>query len=520
MATRYTQYIENLEISQWPPEKLFEHLKEDLRAELKRRCLWMAPPEWLGYPDIESWNEQGALDALAFDCYKFAIVTRIRGLRNQLKKKNKDNIDGLISLNIRHFLTEQQEKHDPEGYAVGSNVYNAIQQLIEERRDIIRAQKLDKAGKLCDKTVLTFPPADPTPYISDEKSLWDAIRQHTDWLNERFEMLRISEDAQEKLSKIVCQLAKTHIISFQYQDLITLLKNDARAAGKASDVALEVDNTKPEYDDEDEELPQRVKITLPDTTYEDWKNWKGLIDKISLKIFTLKRRNEIPKKVYAIFQEWAGYTLDIDEPIPSQKELARRLALPPQTVNDYVKILRELFVAYVVETNVEQAIQRAVEQKTLTLQDLDEKGQICNQTKLIFSTTQSTTVFNEKLLRSFEAWLYVRLRLAQGDMNVQDNLLEVIYQLAENPIAFIQFGKLVKAMTKDAIAAWRAFERAVKKISKRLFKEPSKRRFSHKKGQHSIVKLCFIFPPQQRLLLVKKLYRISFIITRLGCKSG
>ena len=48
------------------------------------------------------------------------------------------------------------------------------------------------------------------------------------------------------------------------------------------------------------------------------------------------------KKINAVFQEFMISRLDRDEDI-SQKEVALRLELPPQTVNDYIKIIRKIF---------------------------------------------------------------------------------------------------------------------------------------------------------------------------------
>ena len=331
----YTKHIKKLNIAQWPPKALFKKIKTNLRATLKKRDLWNAPPEWLGYPEFRSWEDEGALDALAFDCYQFAIVSRIRSLRNQLKIK--DNVDGIIRRNIRNFLTAQQEKYDPYGYAVGKNVSTVVQKLIDEQPNIIRAQNLQK-GKLCNQTVLMFSPANPTIH-ADQNFLWDSIRCETDWLNLRFEMLRISEKSQEKFSEIISQLANTNIFSFLYKDLITCLKDDARAAGKASNVALELDDIVENFEVNDY-LPQIVKMTQPETTYEEWESCQKLVKECSLKILGLNHPHK--ERIYAVFLEWAN-SLDLDEPQPTQAEIARRLNLARQTVSDYIKIIRNLW---------------------------------------------------------------------------------------------------------------------------------------------------------------------------------
>ncbi|MCK5716116.1 MAG: hypothetical protein KAH77_01405 [Thiomargarita sp.] len=334
MPTKYTQYIEKLDIKKFPPQEMFEHLKQDLRSVLKKRGLWNAPPKYLGYLYFESWvkadpRNPDPLHDIAVDCY-FFICTRISSLRKQLKIK--ENIDGLISLDIAHFITERQQKPDPEGYAIGSNVKKTISHLIE-------VGKIQCVGKLNKNTILTFSNTN-TIEPSDKQDLWDNIRKKKNWCNVRLGLLskneKAQETAQDELSEILEQLPNADIMSFRYYDLLTCLKNDARNNRKIYyDSVLNIDNTSVSYNDDDEAT--QVLINFPDKNYEDWQDYKDLSDKTCKKILESKHKNA--KKIHAVFQEYVA-SCDIDEDI-SQKEIALNLGLAAQTVNDYIKVIRK-----------------------------------------------------------------------------------------------------------------------------------------------------------------------------------
>jgi hypothetical protein len=105
-------------------------LRAALRSELRRRSLWEGPPAYLGVYGAESWEGPGEpLEELLADCYAFVFVDRRRSLAAQLAVK--DNVDGLVFLNIRHFLHERQREHDPLGFRVFEVLRRAVQDAVE-----------------------------------------------------------------------------------------------------------------------------------------------------------------------------------------------------------------------------------------------------------------------------------------------------------------------------------------------------------------------------------------------------
>ena len=112
-------------------ETLWAALRAALRGELKRRGLWDSPPSYLGIYGSGSWEtadggktHESALEELLVECYSYIFISRLRSLQAQLSLKT--NIDGLVFLNIRHFLHERQKQHDP----IGSQVFEVLQSAV------------------------------------------------------------------------------------------------------------------------------------------------------------------------------------------------------------------------------------------------------------------------------------------------------------------------------------------------------------------------------------------------------
>ncbi|MES1245070.1 MAG: hypothetical protein ABUT39_25930, partial [Acidobacteriota bacterium] len=123
MPSVFTAFVDGLHGERTPDADLFHDAWHGLRAalvgEMKKRGLWQSPPCYLGAYGWESWDAeegtgagraQGALGELVADCYAFIFVDRLQSLKRQLL--DKPDIDGLVLLNIRHFLHERQRVHD------------------------------------------------------------------------------------------------------------------------------------------------------------------------------------------------------------------------------------------------------------------------------------------------------------------------------------------------------------------------------------------------------------------------
>lgn len=69
-----------------------------------------------------------ALGELVADCYAFIFVDRLQSLKRHLE--DKPDIDGLVLLNVRHFLHERQREHDPLGFRIFELLYAAVEEAV------------------------------------------------------------------------------------------------------------------------------------------------------------------------------------------------------------------------------------------------------------------------------------------------------------------------------------------------------------------------------------------------------
>jgi hypothetical protein len=248
---------------------LWGELRIALRAELRRRGLWSAPPSYLGVFGWRTWEPNGerhergeridrheaaggaairrriagrddALEELAAGCFTFIFVHRLRSLAAQLRVK--PDVEGLVLLGIRHFLHELQRQHDPLGYRVFT-VTRAAVRLALARGEISLA-----AGdpRVRNDTVLAFrPPAGgsggahggtgdgsatrvaPAPGAELEM----LVRRWNDSLLPDLVTApgRAQEAVAERLSHCLSDLARHGIQTFRFKDLIDPLKRDVRS---------------------------------------------------------------------------------------------------------------------------------------------------------------------------------------------------------------------------------------------------------------------------------------------------
>lgn len=129
----FTEYVRSLERGDGPPDResfdrVWNALAIRLRTELRRRGLWTSPPGFLGIVGSETWTED-ALEELTAEAYAFNFVDRLRSLRAQLRVK--PNVDGLVHLNLKNFLTERQRRYDPLGYRIFEVLRTALREAVE-----------------------------------------------------------------------------------------------------------------------------------------------------------------------------------------------------------------------------------------------------------------------------------------------------------------------------------------------------------------------------------------------------
>jgi len=272
-------------------EQLWSALRAALRSELKRRGLWETPPAYLGIYGWETWEARGAgarketaLEELLAECYSYIFVLRLRSLQAQLKLK--ENIDGLVFLNIRHFLHERQKEHDP----LGSQVFQVLQSAVRAAVAEGDLYVLQGDERIRNHTVLSASPSgsalEPT-----REGLATLVARWNDELLPDLVTLRghRQEEVVRRLRERLPELGREGFATFRFKDLVDPLKADVRARWAAL-----LDQSQGEAVPRTGEEPpgNRARLVPPDTQVEERQLFRKLVDCV----MTSLRRLDINEK--------------------------------------------------------------------------------------------------------------------------------------------------------------------------------------------------------------------------------
>jgi len=237
MPSVFTAFIRGLQGERTPDADLFHDAWHGLRAalvnEMKKRGLWQSPPCYLGVCGWESWDSEvpqgpgshcapGALGELVADCYAFIFVDRQQSLQRHLQDKS--DIDGLVLLNIRHFLHECQKAHDPFGF----RIFELLQSAVEDALSSGALHVLAGDKKIRNDTLLGFHPAAP---LQSTPVDWEQVVLY--WNDVLMPALVTARTRQQtavvrQLRDCLLELPQRGIEAFRFKDLLDPLKRDAR----------------------------------------------------------------------------------------------------------------------------------------------------------------------------------------------------------------------------------------------------------------------------------------------------
>ncbi len=269
-------------------EQLWSALRAALRSELKRRGLWETPPVYLGIYGWETWEAGGrketALEELLAECYSYIFVLRLRSLEAQLKLK--ENIDGLIFLNIRHFLHERQKEHDPLGSQVFQVLQSAVRTAVAEKDLYV----LQGDERIRNHTVLSASPSGSALEPARE-GLAALVDRWNDELLPDLVTLRghRQEEVVRRLRERLPELGREGFVTFRFKDLVDPLKADVRARWAAI-----LDQFQGEAVPQIGEEPRgtRARLVPPDNQVEERQLFRKLVDCV----MTSLRRLDINEK--------------------------------------------------------------------------------------------------------------------------------------------------------------------------------------------------------------------------------
>ncbi|HEY4592170.1 MAG TPA: hypothetical protein VIJ61_07160 [Thermoanaerobaculia bacterium] len=338
-------------------EPLWDALRSALRAELRRRGLWESPPAYLGIYGWDAWEtsgerRQGALEELLFECYSYIFVLRLRCLQAQLAVK--PNIDGLVFLNIRHFLHERQKEHDPLGSQAFEVLRSAVRAAIEEGTLHVVAGE----EEIRNDTLLSFSPAVRSPMATREEIAALVISWNDELLPDLVTLRgQRQEEVVRRLGERLPDLRREGLAVFRFKDLVDPLKADVRKRWAA---ILDQFQGEAAPQGGEDEGRSRVRVVSPDQRVEERQLFRWLVDCVLTSLRHLDTGEKTREYLETLWQflrlqasEGEGLAAPDsrlgqllreadDEERLSMRRLAEQLRIPRERLPGLYEILRSL----------------------------------------------------------------------------------------------------------------------------------------------------------------------------------
>lgn len=338
-------------------EPLWISLRAALRSELKRRGLWESPPAYLGIYGSESWEAPGgmkgeALEELLAECYTFVFVLRLRSLQAQLQVK--PNVDGLVFLNIRHFLHERQKEHDP----VGSQVFEVLRSAVRTALAAGELHLLAGNEQVRNDTVLSFSASAGTAPPPREGIATLVARWNDDLLPDLVTQRgQQQEDVVRRLRARLPDLRREGFEGFRFKDLVDPLKADVRTRWAA---ILDQSQGEAAPQTVENERGERVRLALPDVRIEERQLFRRLVDCVLTSLRRLETNEKTREYLSTLWQfvrvqategETSTAPASRLDPLiqeaaegerPSLRRLAEQLRIPRERLPGLYKILGDL----------------------------------------------------------------------------------------------------------------------------------------------------------------------------------
>lgn len=345
MPSVFTAFVGCLQGARTPDADLFHDAWHGLRAalvsEMKKRGLWQSPPCYLGAYGWESWDSeapqgsgraQGALGELVADCYAFIFVDRLQSLKRQLQEK--PDIDGLVLLNIRHFLHERQRVHDPLGF----RIFEMLQAAVEEAISSGALYVLAGDKKIRNDTLLGFHPAAELP--STPADLEPIVLRWNDELMPALVTARTRQQTAvvRQLREHILELPRRGVEAFRFKDLLDPLKRDARGRW----AALLAEGEKGPGASEADQIQVPVS---PESTVESRQSFKHLTRCVSTSIDRMeadpRTRTQLMTLWHYLWRQHGDEGPEAMRP-PSYRQLGQRLNISRERLPVLFALLRQL----------------------------------------------------------------------------------------------------------------------------------------------------------------------------------
>ncbi|MCP3962358.1 MAG: hypothetical protein GY719_31330 [bacterium] len=341
MKSKFSEFICSLDSegeSSQPSQPSFDaflkRLGAALRGEVRRRGLWDRPPRYLGVVG-RKWADEDAFEELLADCLLF-IVKRLRSLLRQSQEGS--NIDGLIVLDIRHFLHTAQQKNDPVGSRVYEVLVSAVKRsmnddklhlLASDTEGVGEGRKEKTGAKIGRSSVLCFT---PRPDFRPDVRV-DLIQRVEAWSSYLFPDLVTAwhtSGVVARLEACICRLQDEGVEAFRFGDLMDCLRDNVR--GWLGTVRL-VSAGPLAREDTDHDLAMIVQMVFPDREFEDRQSFRKMRSCVIQRLESLEESlgtQDYLLKLWLFLLSYAAESSEIgdeDKP-PSALKLSQILSIP------------------------------------------------------------------------------------------------------------------------------------------------------------------------------------------------
>ncbi|MEM8961459.1 MAG: hypothetical protein AAGD38_08280 [Acidobacteriota bacterium] len=324
-------------------DEVRQALEHALDRELRRRGLRQLSPTLLGVHGSTSWSDRDARDELVAECYVFIFVHRLRGLRAQLTVK--PHIEGLIALNVRHFVFERQKAYDPLGYRTYEVMHRAVQLALDAHILHAEDETLDNRTMLATSAdVATTEPAGETE-LSPHVMAWsDDLVPAVAVAHGRAELVAISQRLYPRFD----DLGHAGIARFRFKNLVDAVKRLVRGGWAA---ILDTELGDSGFDVDMHGTLTRVRSTPPDTGVDDHQALGHLTRRVEERIAARedeRSRQELRDLWHLIRAHVAADTSTgrgraSDQPhagLPSQRQLSDRLGVHRRRIGPLLATLQ------------------------------------------------------------------------------------------------------------------------------------------------------------------------------------
>ncbi len=327
----FSEYVGSLGAAGEPPSsasfnELLKRLRGALVHEMKRRGLWSCSPSYLGIYGGQNWEEGDLLEDLLLDCYRFIFISRLPGLKNQLAVR--PNVNGLIFLNIRHFLHDSQKRHDPLGFRVFEVLHAAVGRLLAAGT----LHVVEGDPKVRNDTVLCFADWDGSRTAMDI-DLWPRVAAWNDDLLPELVTAWSKDEVVARLANHLAGLAEVGVEAVRFADLIEPMKDDVRARWQAIRRHAEGETA---FEEGVGELASLVRLVRPETSFEERQSFETLLACMAKRLERLEapgKTMDYLRRLWLFLRDWAAEAGEEpaaggEERLPSTKKLGELLGIP------------------------------------------------------------------------------------------------------------------------------------------------------------------------------------------------